>query len=107
MDVPHFAGSRNDPTGFLPKAICRSGTKILRPRALSDIEDRRTKTSWIIRCSFRRYFMTITTAHIPALAALVAGILILMMPRLLNLVVAIYLICTGLIGLGLLKWLHI
>lgn len=51
--------------------------------------------------------MTITTAHIPALVALVAGILILIMPRLLNLVVAIYLICIGLIGLGLLKWLHI
>ncbi len=50
--------------------------------------------------------MTITTAHIPAIVALIAGILILIMPRLLNLVVAIYLIYTGLIGLGLLKWLH-
>jgi hypothetical protein len=50
--------------------------------------------------------MTLTTAHIPAIVALIAGILILVMPRLLNLVVAIYLICTGLIGLGLLKWLH-
>ncbi len=45
--------------------------------------------------------MTITTAHIPAIVALIAGILILIMPRLLNVVVAIYLICTGLIGLGL------
>jgi hypothetical protein len=51
--------------------------------------------------------MTITTAHIPAIVALIAGILILIMPRLLNLVVAIYLICIGLIGLGVLKWLHI
>jgi Protein of unknown function (DUF3096) len=51
--------------------------------------------------------MTITAAHIPAIVALIAGVLILIMPRLLNLVVAIYLICTGLIGLGLLKWLHI
>jgi hypothetical protein len=50
--------------------------------------------------------MTITTAHIPAIVALLAGILILMMPRLLNLVVAIYLIFIGLVGLGLLKWLH-
>ena len=50
--------------------------------------------------------MTITAAHIPAIVALIAGILILIMPRLLNLVVAIYLICTGLIGLGRLKWLH-
>jgi Protein of unknown function (DUF3096) len=55
----------------------------------------------------RRNFMTITTAHIPAIVALIAGILILIMPRLLNLVVAIYLICVGLIGLGLLKWLHL
>jgi len=28
------------------------------------------------------------------------------MPRLLNLVVAIFLILNGLIGLGLLRWLH-
>lgn len=51
--------------------------------------------------------MTITTAHIPAIVALIAGVLILIMPRLLNLVVAIYLICVGVIGLGLLKLLHI
>jgi hypothetical protein len=50
--------------------------------------------------------MNITAAHIPAIVALIAGILILIMPRLLNLVVAIYLICIGLIGLGVLKWLH-
>lgn len=39
--------------------------------------------------------------YIPAqpLAALVAGILILMIPRLLNYVVAIYLILIGLLGL--------
>jgi hypothetical protein len=36
----------------------------------------------------------------------IAGLLILIMPRLLNLVVAIFLILNGLIGLGLLKWLH-
>ena len=50
--------------------------------------------------------MTITVAHIPPIVALIAGILILIMPRLLNLVVAIYLILIGLIGLGLFKWLH-
>jgi hypothetical protein len=50
--------------------------------------------------------MTITTAHIQPIVALIAGVLILIMPRFLNLVVAIYLICVGLIGLGLLKWLH-
>jgi hypothetical protein len=50
--------------------------------------------------------LTITTAHIPAIVALIAGLLILIMPRLLNFIVAIYLIVIGLVGLGLLKWLH-
>jgi hypothetical protein len=50
--------------------------------------------------------MTITVAHISPIISLIAGLLILIMPRLLNLVVAIYLILNGLIGLGLLKWLH-
>ena len=50
--------------------------------------------------------MVITSAHIPAIVALIAGILILIMPRLLNFIVAIYLILFGLIGLGLLRWLH-
>ena len=50
--------------------------------------------------------MIITTAHISPIMSLIAGVLILIMPRLLNLVVAIYLICIGLIGLGLLRWLH-
>ncbi len=50
--------------------------------------------------------MTITSAHLPAIVALVAGILILLMPRLLNFIVAIYLIFVGLTGLGLLKMFH-
>ena len=32
--------------------------------------------------------MTITAAHLPAIVALIAGILILVMPRLLNFIVA-------------------
>ena len=44
--------------------------------------------------------MHIGIAHLPALVALIAGILILVMPRLLNYVVAIYLILVGLFGLG-------
>ena len=51
--------------------------------------------------------MIITVAHISPIVALIAGMLILIMPRLFNLVVAIYLILNGLIGLGLLRWLHI
>jgi hypothetical protein len=44
--------------------------------------------------------MTITVAHITPLVALIAGILILLVPRLLNYVVAIYLIIVGLVGLN-------
>ena len=44
--------------------------------------------------------MTITVAHVTPLVALIAGILILIVPRLLNYVVAIYLIIVGLIGLN-------
>jgi len=42
--------------------------------------------------------MTLTVAHVTPLVALIAGILILIMPRLLNYIVAIYLILVGLIG---------
>ncbi len=40
-------------------------------------------------------------AHLHAIVAIVIGILILVVPRLLSYLVAIYLILTGLIGLGL------
>ncbi len=43
----------------------------------------------------------ITVAHIQPIVALIAGILILIMPRLLNFIVAIYLIIVGITGLGL------
>jgi len=45
--------------------------------------------------------MTINVAHLQPLVALIAGVLILVMPRLLNYIVAIFLIITGLLGLGL------
>ena len=44
--------------------------------------------------------MTLTVAHVTPLVALIAGILILIVPRLLNYIVAIYLILVGLIGLS-------
>ncbi|PWJ81038.1 hypothetical protein C7441_111159 [Pseudaminobacter salicylatoxidans] len=43
--------------------------------------------------------MTVSTLAITPLVALVAGILILVMPRLLNYIVALYLIIIGLLGL--------
>jgi len=44
--------------------------------------------------------MVLTANHIAPIIALVAGILILIVPRLLNFIVAIYLIVVGLIGLN-------
>jgi Protein of unknown function (DUF3096) len=52
------------------------------------------------------FSMTITAAHVPAIVALLAGVLILIMPRLLNFIVAIYLIFVGLVGLGFLRMFH-
>ena len=45
----------------------------------------------------------LTIAHVQPIVALLAGILILIMPQLLNYIVAIYLIIIGLTGL----WPHI
>ena len=45
--------------------------------------------------------MHITIGHLAPIVALIAGILILIMPRLLNFIVAIYLIVIGLLGLNI------
>jgi Protein of unknown function (DUF3096) len=45
--------------------------------------------------------MTIGVAHLQPIVSLVAGILILIMPQLLNYIVAIFLIVSGILGLGL------
>jgi hypothetical protein len=47
--------------------------------------------------------MVLGVAHIQPIVAIIAGVLILIWPRLLNYVVAIYLILTGILGLGLLR----
>ena len=44
--------------------------------------------------------MVVTIDHIAPIVALIAGILILVMPALLNYIVAIYLIIVGLVGLN-------
>ena len=41
--------------------------------------------------------MTLSIAHLQPLVALIAGVLILLVPRILNYVVAIYLIIVGII----------
>ena len=47
--------------------------------------------------------MTLSVGHLSPIISLAAGILILIMPRLLNFIVAIYLIIIGIIGLGLIR----
>jgi len=43
--------------------------------------------------------MNIIGMHLPPVVSLIAGILILVVPRLLNYIIALYLIIIGLIGL--------
>ena len=47
--------------------------------------------------------MVFSTAHLSPLLSLIFGILILIFPRLLNYLVAIYLILAGLLGFGVLR----
>ena len=47
--------------------------------------------------------MVIGIAHLQPIVALIAGILILILPRLLNYIVAVYLIVIGLFGLGVIR----
>jgi hypothetical protein len=48
----------------------------------------------------KEMIMHLSDPHITPVVALIAGILILIMPRILNFVVAIYLIVIGLVGLN-------
>jgi Protein of unknown function (DUF3096) len=47
--------------------------------------------------------MTLSVNHLQPLVALIAGVLILLVPRILNYIVAIYLIIVGIIGLGFVR----
>ena len=44
--------------------------------------------------------MLVGYAHLQPIVSIIAGVLILLIPRLLNYIVAVYLIVIGLIGLG-------
>lgn len=48
--------------------------------------------------------MTLTAAHLSPILSILFGVLILIVPRFLNYLVAIYLILAGLLGLGILKF---
>ncbi len=47
--------------------------------------------------------MTITVANLSPILSIIFGVLILILPRLLNYLVAIYLILAGLLGLGVFR----
>jgi hypothetical protein len=47
--------------------------------------------------------MVISISHLSPIIAIIAGVLILIVPRLLNYIVAAYLIIIGIIGLGIIK----
>jgi len=47
--------------------------------------------------------MVIGIAHLQPIIAIIAGILILIIPRLLNIIVAVYLIAARLLGLGIIR----
>ena len=47
--------------------------------------------------------MVIGITHLQPIVALIAGILILVIPRLLNFIVAAYLIFVGIMGLGIIR----
>jgi hypothetical protein len=51
--------------------------------------------------TIRNKEMTIGVAHLQPIVSLIAGILILIVPQLLNYIVAIFLIVSGILGLGL------
>ena len=47
--------------------------------------------------------MVISISNLAPIIAIIAGVLILVMPRLLNYIVAIYLILVGILGLGIIR----
>ncbi|MBV9862971.1 MAG: DUF3096 domain-containing protein [Alphaproteobacteria bacterium] len=47
--------------------------------------------------------MTISIVHLRPIVELIAGVLILIAPQLLNYIVAAYLIIAGILGLGLIR----
>jgi hypothetical protein len=48
--------------------------------------------------------MVITSAHLSPILSILFGVLILIVPRFLSYLVAIYLILTGLLGLGIVRF---
>jgi hypothetical protein len=103
---PRCSGKRPPHSRHFRAVFAKRGTRA-RPVRLYPRNPVRYDPAAIRPHSTERNFMHITVAHISPILSLLAGVLILIMPRLLNLIVAIFLIINGAIGLGLLKWLHL
>jgi hypothetical protein len=56
------------------------------------------------RLAYRDQGMLMLRTHLSPILAIIAGIAILIAPRLLNFIVAIYLIVFGILGLGILHF---
>jgi hypothetical protein len=106
----HTACQRSPAQVGISGAICGQATNAVEPAKIAGFAimkpARRIKFLRFANRSSRGFSMHITAAHIQPIVALIAGVLILIMPRFLNLVVAIYLIFIGLSGLGVFKMLH-
>jgi hypothetical protein len=78
--------------------------------SIRDQTTRRQRRIWERQSQFNHkeiIMVRLTAAHISPIIAIIAGILILIMPRLLNCIIAIYLIVVGLIGLnGIYHFIH-
>jgi hypothetical protein len=57
----------------------------------------------VVLVADKEVFVVISIAHLTPIVSIIAGILILVMPRLLNIVVALYLIFVGVMGLGIFR----
>jgi hypothetical protein len=90
---------------FRAENFCKPGTfdtrNRLRCRFRREQIPRDSKS--LIAVTEWRKTVTVSIGHLQPIVALVAGVLILIMPRLLNYIVALYLILVGILGLGIIK----
>jgi hypothetical protein len=101
-----FAGVRNEvPPRWMAKRCRRDGWRTSKKAGTGD--GKVAPLESLSKIQTEMPSMTLTVAHISPILSIIAGLLILIMPRLLNFVVAIFLIINGLIGLGLFRWLHL
>jgi Protein of unknown function (DUF3096) len=85
---------------FSAEKFCKRGTFAPWNRLKSRF--RRRESNFVTVTEWRKK-VSINIGQLQPIVALVAGVLILIMPRLLNYIVALYLILVGILGLGIIK----